>query len=1184
MTVSMRLMHAGSGYRYLLKTVAAGDGNRDLSEPLTRYYAEKGTPPGYWLGGGLSSLDDPTVSVGERVTEQQLQLLLGYGVHPTTGEKLGRAFGRYRKTSERIAERVATLSNGLGDDARAAAIERIEVEEHRAGIRHAAAGYDFTMSVPKSVSVLWALADTGTQAMIAQAHHDAVAQVVDLLERDLVWTRTGKAGSVHADVTGVIATAFDHYDSRAGDPHLHTHVVISSKVARTDGGWYAIDGTPLHNATVAVSELQNAILADLMTRRFGVRWVQRDQGRDHNPSWEIDGVPDELLKEFSSRSCDIDVETDRLIASYAERYGRTPTKDTIIRLRQQATLTTRPEKTVQSLADLTRHWRDHAKTLLDEDPQAWAVRLLAGDSASEPLLRADDIPSSVIVQVAEATLAVVGSKRSTWRYWNLHAEASRQTTGWRFASDLDREAITALIAETAQTGSVKLTPDALAVPASLQRDDGTSRFHPKAMALFTSQAMLDAEDRLLALAQDVGGPGADTVVPNRHNRPSGEDAADETVLANRQPRQKTYFAGSPEQTVPRNPRNRFDADDRIENDLVETGVRNRQPRLHDGEGTVLTNRHNRPWERLSPDQQDAVWRIATSGLKLDVLVGPAGAGKTTTLAALRETWEASHGEGSVVGLAPSATAAQVLGEELGIVTENTAKWLTDHDSKGIGFQANQLVIVDEASLAGTFTLDRICGLAADAGAKVLLVGDWAQLQAVDAGGAFNLIVANRHDTPELSDIHRFSHDWEKAASLELRFSNPAAIVAYEAHGRIHGGDAEAMQQAAYGAWRADVSQGRQSVLIADDRATVAELNRQARHDRILAGVVDPTIEAHLAEGTRASVGDVVVTRRNDRRIVAGSTGWVRNGDRWTVTAINTDGSAIVRRAGYSRGASTVLPAAYVAEAVDLGYAITAHRAQGITVDTSHTVVSTATPRENLYVAMTRGRHANTAYVVTDTATDDTEHLGHEATTAAEVLAHVLRTSGAEPSAHQAKQDEHDHWLGVPQLMTECQQIIDEARRDWEALPDETRAHMLKASLNGSRTERRMIGGLIPEPAFPIAPEVRHALDVRGAVLDERLTTLAQVTLADQPAWLRELGPRPRDPIIRKRWDRALRTISAYRETYGIITDAALGDRATTTQQRIHHAVAAQHLHDTVAPMPSPVERSVPVQQPPTLGL
>lgn len=106
---------------------------------------------------------------------------------------------------------------------------------------------------------------------------------------------------------------------------------------------------------------------------------------------------------------------------------------------------------------------------------------------------------------------------------------------------------------------------------------------------------------------------------------------------------------------------------------------------------------------------------------LDVLVGPAGAGKTTAMNTLRRAWETEHGTGTVVGLAPSAVAAQVLAEDLGIPTENTAKWWTNHQLHGTTFQAGQLVIIDEASLAGTLSLDRITATATDAGANVLLV-------------------------------------------------------------------------------------------------------------------------------------------------------------------------------------------------------------------------------------------------------------------------------------------------------------------------------------------------------------------------------------------------------------------------------------------------------------------------------
>ena len=117
--------------------------------------------------------------------------------------------------------------------------------------------------------------------------------------------------------TGLIATAFDHFDSRAGDPHLHTHVVISNKVRTVlDGKWRSLDGRPMHAAVVALSELHEALFADALTRALGVEWEQRERGRDRNPAWAIAAVPEALVAEFSTRSRHIDAETDRLIDAY----------------------------------------------------------------------------------------------------------------------------------------------------------------------------------------------------------------------------------------------------------------------------------------------------------------------------------------------------------------------------------------------------------------------------------------------------------------------------------------------------------------------------------------------------------------------------------------------------------------------------------------------------------------------------------------------------------------------------------------------------------------------------------------------------------------------------------------------------------------------------------------------------
>jgi conjugative relaxase-like TrwC/TraI family protein len=1113
----MRVMHAGDGYRYLLATVAAGDGDRDLSSPLTRYYTEAGSPPGRWRGTGLGDIG---LADGQQVTEQHLELLLGHGLHPLTAAPLGRAYPKYPAAAERIAARIAALGPAMPPGQVAEVTQRIEAEERAKPMRHACAGYDLTFSPPKSVSVLWGLADAGTQQLLMRAHHDAVAQVIDLFEREVAATRTGATkpatrtdagGAVlQADVAGIAAAWFDHYDSRAGDPQAHTHIVVSAKVkTAADGAWRALDGRPVHQSLVALSAHYNAVLADILARDFGLAWEARERGRDRNPALELAAVPPELVTEFASRASDIDTESERLVADYQAKHGRQPSKRAILALRQQATLTTRPAKRVRSLAELTAEWRDRSAPLLQADPAAWVSSVL-GSGARQPLLRADDVPLAVIEQVGQQVMATVGDRRATWRRWNLFAEAARQTMGWRFASARDRETVTAMIADAAQQASMLLTPGEPLTLAALQRGDGSSRLRPKHSALYTSEALYAAEERLLALSRQTGAP--------------------EVSLS-------AIRAAAAQATR---------------------------------DGSVL-----------GEDQTEALERIAVSGLTVDLLVGPAGAGKTTAMRVLRHAWEREHGIGSVMGLAPSATAAAVLGEDLGIATENTAKWLADHDRGLAAFRPRQPVILDEASLCGTFTLDRITTLVAEAGAKVLLVGDWAQLQAVEAGGAFHLLVQDRGDPPRLADVHRFHNDWEKTASLALRFGHLEVIDAYADHGRVVVGDADYVRQAAYTGWKLDTEAGLASILVADDNRTVADLNRQARHDRILGGLVDATCEASLTDGARASAGDAVITRRNDRRLTGGKTGWVRNGDRWTVLRVMGDGSVTVRRAGHQRGGTVTLPAAYVAEHVDLGYAITAQRAQGVTVDTSHVVTTEASTRETFYVAMTRGRQANTCYVATDQPVAETDALrSGEPRDAKQVLAEILLRRFSEQSAHQAEQAEHDQWESIAQLVAEYETI-----RRANPLSDQQR--LAQATGMASVPNRRYVLGLIPAvPPGHVPPEFQAALTDCERRMLARANELVQRAIRDNEPWLRVIRTRQRaGDQARTSWQQTVRTVAAYRDMYGITTAEPLGTKPADPAQRIHHQ-RAQHAPGTCASPCISTQRSGQGinLRPPALGL
>jgi hypothetical protein len=209
-----------------------------------------------------------------------------------------------------------------------------------------------------------------------------------------------------------------------------------------------------------------------------------------------------------------------------------------------------------------------------------------------------------------------------------------------------------------------------------------------------------------------------------------------------------------------------------------------------------------------------------------------------------------------------------------------------------------------------------------------------------------------------------------------------------------------MLEAMYLAWRADTRAGRRTLMVAADAQTVAELNARARADLVASGEVAAE-GVKVADGSTIGAGDLVVTRLNQRDLHT-SGRWVKNGDQWTVSAVHPDGSLTVHRAGHT-GSWTRLPAGYVHQHVELGYATTAHRAQGRTVDTCHAYVSAATLREPLYVMGTRGREANRLYVDTTYDPDaDTAHEPVDPVPPEFVLRRVLATSGAEVSATQTR--------------------------------------------------------------------------------------------------------------------------------------------------------------------------------------
>ena len=569
-------------------------------------------------------------------------------------------------------------------------------------------------------------------------------------------------------------------------------------------------------------------------------------------------------------------------------------------------------------------------------------------------------------------MAKVADKRATFTRANLLAETHRQLHGVRFATPADRIAVAERTATLAADRAVMLTPaEALYAPEHLRRADGSSMLRARNSEVYATQELLDAEARLLAAGQSTDAPTVTTPVVARLRQ----------MVVARQGARPVRGAG---------------------------------PR-----------RRRRRHLRAAPRR----------------LVGAAGTGKSTTMAGVRAAWEAEHGPGSVVGLAPSAAAAEVLADAVGVPTENTAKWISEHRTlperearlreyaarlagaypspatrqlqlraraelaayRRWALRPGQLVIVDEASMAATKDLDHITAAATAAGAKVLLVGDWAQLSPVQAGGAFKLLAdAAGPGVATLHDVRRFRHEWERDATLRLRVGDETVAEKYAAHGRLESGVRADMLDLLFEGWLTDQRAGRASLMVAADADTVVELNARARAWRVRAGHVaqDGVL---CGDGTVVGVGDVVVTRLNMRALTTGR-GWVKNGDDWVVTATGPDGSLRVTRPGGR--ATAVLPADYVREHVELGYASTAHRAQGRTVDTAHAYVTATTLREPLYVMASRGRETNRLYIDTAQEPDSaTAHREPERVEPVEVLQKAIATSGADLAAHVVRRQE-----------------------------------------------------------------------------------------------------------------------------------------------------------------------------------
>jgi hypothetical protein len=370
-------------------------------------------------------------------------------------------------------------------------------------------------------------------------------------------------------------------------------------------------------------------------------------------------------------------------------------------------------------------------------------------------------------------------------------------------------------------------------------------------------------------------------------------------------------------------------------------------------------------------------------------------------------------------------------------------------------------VIDEAGMADTVSLDAAVTFIVGRGGSVRLVGDDQQLAAIGAGGVLRDI-AHTHGAARLTELHRFTDPAEGFASLALRDGRPEALGFYLDQRRVHVGDLTALTAEVFTAWQTDRSNGLDAIMLAPTRELVSQLNQRARTHRLTTQLQGNQPEASrlamLADGNPASAGEPVITRTNNRTLRLTATDWVKNGDRWTVLKVSRSGDLTVRH--HRNGRTVRLPANYVTESVELGYATTVHTAQGVTADTMHGLADGTECRQQLYTMLTRGRIANHLYLQVVGDGDPHSLIRPETihpSTATDLLERILARDDTARSATTLERDQHDPAV----------RLADAAGRYVDALQvaaeDLAGREVVEAMYMAAE---QMVPGLTDEPAWP----------------------------------------------------------------------------------------------------------------------
>ncbi len=984
-----------------------------IAEGIEDYYVGGGEAEGRWTGSGAAAL-----GLDGKVTSDQLQAMLA-GKNPATGQPL--------------QDREQTMSGP---------------------------GFDLTFSAPKSVSLLWAFGDEQVRSQVVAAHEAAVDEALGYLERNATLARRGAGGGTFLPAPNLIGGAYRHRTSRAGDPQLHTHVLVSKLVKATDDRWTCLHSPSLYSNAKTAGFLYQAELRDQLTRSLGIRWGEVNRG-----SAAVEGIGEVAEATFSRRRSEIEA---------AQAASGTGTRASW----QSSALETRKAKDADlEPGALEAEWLERGAAI-GLTPET--IEQLTGPGRDALLHESDPI---VLIRAVTEQVSHFQRRDVIQSFCELAFDGAP-------VSEIEQAADRFL--ESEQIVRVGEVPWG---------------------SIYTTRELLRMERGFLDAAADGKDAGRGLVTPSRTD----------AILAAR--------------------------------------------------GLDLASEEAQADARLRvviAQQRNMVQAVTGGGDAVAAIAGVAGAGKTYALAAAHQAWQT---EGyPVLGACASWQAADVLAAATGIPTKSIASRIAEWDemaSRGhLALPKGAILVVDEAATVDTRDLMRLSEHVEQAHGKLVLIGDYDQLQAIGAGGLFRAVY-ERYGVASMPHSHRQAHEVDRhvlglissghgTEALDLLRATNGVVVAHSGAER---------DQVLVADWWDSFSTDNDAVMLAQTNTSVADLNAMAR--ALMADQDRLGTEAIQAGETSFAAGDLVVTRINDHRQ------GIRNLQRWQVVDANPEARELRLRSMEDTHEVTIgsdyldARTRHDRPSLQHGYAVTGHTAQGTTRTTVFAQAEASIYRQWANTALSRARDEMRLYAVIGEEPIDIESGPTHQRSGWDDLTTAVSRDAAETAAIDEQLRSEVSRLGDHNLSRRLQ-ILDRAEE--QATADRATREHLNRRLANAEGELRDIETEIEQAPATLRPQLtqRHAAaldrltDVQ-ADLDEfrevnsatsRANQRAERTLIERelqtrrqaqvtadrtmpPEYIIEtIGPLPSDPLARAVWIEAVDEIERYRQLHSITNQAA----------------------------------------------